>query len=70
VGSEMCIRDRVAYRRQGIGRELVMRMLQALRDYRCIDLTCDPALQPFYETCGMLKSVGMAVRDYTRTGRE
>jgi len=60
----------VAYRRQGIGRELVMRMLQALRDYRCIDLTCDPALQPFYETCGMLKSVGMAVRDYTRTGRE
>ena len=60
----------VPYRRQGIGRELVMRMLHVLRDYPSIDLTCDPELQPFYETCGMLKSVGMVVRDYTRSGPE
>jgi GNAT superfamily N-acetyltransferase len=57
-----------AYRRQGIGGELVTRMLHALRDYPCIDLTCYTELQPFYEKFGMQKSTGMVVRDYTRTG--
>jgi GNAT superfamily N-acetyltransferase len=57
-----------AYRGQGIGKELVTRMLQRLRDYPCIDLTCDPGLQPFYEKWGLLKSTGMVVREYGRTG--
>ncbi|MBM4079513.1 MAG: GNAT family N-acetyltransferase [Planctomycetes bacterium] len=57
------------YRRKGIGRELVRRMLHELRNFPCIDLTCDPALQPFYEKCGMRRSVGMVVRNYDRTGR-
>jgi len=57
-----------AYRGQGIGRELVTRMLQLLCDYPCIDLTCDPTLQPFYEKLGLLRSTGMVVREYTRTG--
>jgi len=56
------------YRRRGVGTELLRRMLQVLADYPCIDLTCDPAMQPFYANCGMQRSVGMAVRDYSRSG--
>ena len=56
------------YRGQGIGRELVKRLLQELEDYPCIDLTCDPELQPFYEKCGMKRSVGMIIREYSRSG--
>ena len=56
-------------RGQGIGRELVTRMLRQLREYPCIDLTCDPGLQPFYERCGMThRSHGMVVREYGRAG--
>jgi len=58
------------YRGRGIGRELVRRMLRELRDYPCIDLTCDSELQPFYEKCRMQRSVGMVVRDHSRPGRE
>ncbi len=54
------------YRRKGIGRDLVKRALDLLRDYPCIDLTCDPALQPFYEKSGMQRSVGMVIRDNAR----
>lgn len=54
------------YHGKGIGGELLSRMLEQLRDFPCIDLTCDPALQSFYEKCGMLRSVGMVVRDYGR----
>ena len=53
-----------AYQRQGIGTELVKRILEKLQDVPCIDLTCDPALQPFYSRFGMQPSVGMVVRDY------
>ena len=56
------------YRRAGIGSELVRRMLDELRDYPCIDLTCDAALQPFYGRCGMQQSVGMILREYDRAG--
>jgi len=56
------------YRWKGIGTELVQRMLQTLREYPCIDLTCDENVQPFYERCGMLRSHGMVIRDYSRPG--
>ena len=56
-------------RGKGIGRQLVRRMLHSLRHYPCIDLTCDPALQAFYERCGMRRSTGMVIRDYRRGGR-
>ncbi len=56
------------YRRRGIGGELIRRMLQKLRDYPCIDVTCDPQLQAFYERWGMKRSVGMVLRDYARPG--
>jgi len=52
------------YQRRGIGKELVSRMLAVLKPVPCIDLACDPVVQPFYERCGMVRSVGMALRRY------
>ena len=53
-----------AYRRRGIGRALVSRMLAKLKGIPAIDLTYDPTLQAFYAKLGMDRSVGMVVRDY------
>jgi len=50
------------YQGRGIGSELVRRLLDRLGPIPCIDLTCDPELQPFYERFGMQRSVGMIVR--------
>lgn len=47
---------------RGIGSELMRRMLQSLDGIPCIDLTCDPDVQPFYERLGMARSVGMIQR--------
>lgn len=52
------------YQHQGIGTELVSRMLQKLKGIPCIDLTCDPAMQKFYARFGMAPSAGMVIRDY------
>ena len=55
-----------AYHGQGIGSELVRRMLEKLRHLYMIDLVCDPPLQPFYERFGMRPVVGMVMRNYDR----
>jgi ribosomal protein S18 acetylase RimI-like enzyme len=52
------------YQRQGIGTDLMKRMLANLANINCIDLTCDPEMRPFYERFGMLKSEGMVIRRY------
>lgn len=52
------------YQDRGIGKELVKRMLEKLKDFYMIDLSCDPDVQPFYEHLGMDKSVGMRLRNY------
>jgi ribosomal protein S18 acetylase RimI-like enzyme len=52
------------YRRRGIGGELVSRLLKKLDGLPCVDLTCDPDVQPFYAKFGMMKSVGMVLRSY------
>ena len=52
------------YRRQGIGSELVSRMLKKLKEIPAIDLTCGPDMQKFYSRFGMKPSVGMIIRDY------
>jgi len=52
------------YQQRGIGSELVRRILELVKDYPCVDLTCDPDLQSFYERFGMLRSVGMVIRNY------
>lgn len=54
------------YQGQGIGGELVRRMLETLRSLYMIDLICDPDVQPFYERLGMTRYTGMIHRNYDR----
>jgi ribosomal protein S18 acetylase RimI-like enzyme len=54
------------YQGQGIGSELVRRMLAKLADLYMVDLLCDPNMQPFYERLGMYPTTGMLRRNYDR----
>lgn len=55
-----------AYHGQGIGSELMRRMLNLLRDYYVVDLVCDPDLQPFYARLGMKPYSAIILRNYSR----
>ena len=55
-----------AYQKQGIGRELMRRMLARLNKFYMVDLLCDKPLQPFYEAAGMHPATGMLRRHYER----
>ena len=48
--------------RQGIGSELVRRMLSELEDFYMVDLVCDPELEPFYRRFEMMLLSSMGVR--------
>lgn len=52
------------YQGQGIGSELVRRMLDQLSSFYMVDLTCDPNLQPFYARLGMQPYSAMIARTY------
>lgn len=54
------------YRKQGIGSELVKRMLELLKEYYMIDLCCDENLEGFYKNTGFTKVTGMIKRNYER----
>ncbi len=54
------------YQAQGIGSELMRRMLDQLRTLYMIDLLCDADVQPFYERLGMRRAQGMLIRNYER----
>lgn len=54
------------YQGQGIGSELMRRLLQSLQNLYMIDLICDPDVQPFYARLGMRPAAGMIVRNYAR----
>ncbi len=47
---------------QGIGSELVRRILAELEEFYMVDLMCDPELQPFYERFEMMLLGGMGLR--------
>lgn len=53
-----------AYKNQGMGKELVNRMLKELENIYMIDLCCDDDLVPYYEKFGMMKTNGMIFRNY------
>lgn len=53
-----------AYQHQGIGKQLVERMLDKLRHLYMIDLLCDPDLQGFYSQFEMISATGMMMRRY------
>jgi ribosomal protein S18 acetylase RimI-like enzyme len=55
-----------AYRKQGIGEELVRRMLARLSHLYMVDLVCDPDVQPFYARFGMRPYSAMIQRNYDR----
>lgn len=50
-------------RDQGIGSELVRRMLAMLDDFYMVDVVCDPDLIPFYERFGLVPLAGLARRN-------
>jgi ribosomal protein S18 acetylase RimI-like enzyme len=52
------------YQRQGIGGELVRRIMEKLGDLYMVDLACDENLQPFYERYGFRKYYGMMYRNF------
>lgn len=54
------------YQGQGIGTELVRRMLQRLRHLYAVDLVCDPELRSFYQRMGMQPYHAMLWRNYER----
>lgn len=53
-----------AYRGQGIGHELMRRVLSRLSGLYMVDVLCDPHVQPFYEALGFTRAVGACVRRY------
>ena len=54
------------FQSQGIGSELVRRMLNQLHHLYMVDLMCDVELQSFYERLGMRPYTGMVLRNYDR----
>ena len=51
------------YRRNGIGTELVKRMVQFLDKMYAIDIVCDESVAPFYQKIGFNKCVGLIKRN-------
>ena len=54
------------YQKQGIGTELVRRMLSKLSGLYMVDLLCDKELQPYYERFGMKPITAMMIRNFDR----
>ena len=52
------------FRGQGIGSELVRRMVEQLNHLYMIDLLCDADVQPFYARLGLKPYTGMLIRNY------
>jgi ribosomal protein S18 acetylase RimI-like enzyme len=55
-----------AYRDEGIGSELVRRMVKRLAHFYMIDLVCDDNVKPFYARLGFRSVGGMVMRNYER----
>ncbi|OZM73796.1 GNAT family N-acetyltransferase [Amycolatopsis antarctica] len=53
---------------QGIGGELVRRILTQLDDVYSVDLVCDAELRPYYERLGLTAVQGMGLRNRTVLG--
>jgi len=54
------------YQGQGVGQELVKKMLNLLKDIYMIDLMCNKELQGYYEKLGLTPAHGMIRRNYDR----
>ena len=59
------------YRKQGIARELIRKLLEQIGDLYMIDLTCDKELELFYEKFGFKGMLNMAIRNFpNQSGRK
>ena len=58
---------RPEYQGQGVGTELVRRMLELLAPMYMVDLLCDAEVAPFYDRIGMQRLIGMASRNRAST---
>jgi len=56
------------YQGQGIGTELLQRMVASLADMYGIDIVCDKSAASFYTTRGFSQCAGMARRNYAKQG--
>ncbi len=56
------------YQGQGIGTELVRRMLRTLENMYAVDIVCDESVTPFYEAMGFDRCVGMVKRNFVNQG--
>jgi len=56
------------YQGQGIGKELVGRMLETLRGMYAIDIVCDESVAPFYAAMDFRRCNAMIRRNYTNQG--
>jgi len=54
------------YQKQGIGKALVSRMLESLKNLYMVDLLCDKDMQDYYAKFGMHKATGSLIRNYNR----
>ena len=53
------------WRGNGIGSELMRRLLSQLEGFYMVDVVCDPDLIPFYERFGMVPVAGLGRRNRT-----
>ena len=53
-----------AYKAKGIGKQLVSRMLEELKEIYMVDICCDDDLVPYYKNFGMTHTNGMIIRNY------
>jgi len=54
------------YQNKGIGKELVTRMLESLKNLYMVDLLCDKELQGYYAKLGMVNATGSLLRNHHR----
>ncbi len=52
------------HRQQGIGSQLINRLLEQLTGHYAVDLCCDHTLEPFYEKLGFSIVAGAVKRDF------
>jgi len=53
-----------AYQNKGIGKHLIQLLLNQLKHFYMIDLSCDADLISFYEKLNFIKSNAMLIRNY------
>lgn len=54
------------YKLRGIGKELITRLHEKLKDLYMVDVLCDEDVQPFYTKVGMSKGHGAFFRNYDK----